>query len=181
MIDFIKKAVAIGALLAPLCANADWFYVLVGYECENDRLTLTYDGAYNEEGEIMVENKLDTQFDPWSLVTIEDTEEHTRIIDTTTHKAECKLSDGAYQIELAPYPGNFNILGRCGAWMGAQAKVTKANATLYDRVFVDDCHGYDNRDLWLDGDREIVITRVIFTPEEEKPRIIVTPTEDFYR
>ncbi|MDR0664454.1 MAG: hypothetical protein LBF86_02885 [Helicobacteraceae bacterium] len=181
MVSFIKKALAIGVLLAPLCANADIFYTLVGYECGSDRLTLTYDGAYNEEGGNMLANKRDTQLEPHSLLTIESTDKYARIVDTAVHKAECKLSDGVYQIEIAPYPGNSNILGLCGAWVGARAKVTKGDMTLYDRVFADDCHQRFNKDLWIEGKQEVIITRVIFTPNKDEPHIIVIPYQDFYK
>lgn len=177
MRNSIWKVAAIGVLFAPICLSADSFYTLVGYECENDRLTLTYDGAYNEDGKKMVANKRDTQWDPKKLVTIEETEEYARIVDTTSVKAECVLSDGVYQIELFPYPGNSNIQGLCGAWMGAKAKVIKDNKTLYENIFSEDCH---HRNYFYPEIEGITISRVIFTPKQVKPQIVSSSVEDFH-
>lgn len=51
-------------------AHADFFYKLVGYECDKkaDAVILTYAGAYNEAGKEMRKNKGPRQWDPWKLV-----------------------------------------------------------------------------------------------------------------
>ncbi|MDR3162305.1 MAG: hypothetical protein LBT81_00385 [Helicobacteraceae bacterium] len=178
---FAWKAIAIGVLLAPICLSADWvrLHMLAGYECEGDQLTLTYDydGAYDEDGEKLIANKRDTQWDPWSLVTIEDTDGYNRIVGETSVKAECKLSDGVYRIEIFPVIGNHNELGRCGHWMGAKAQVIKGSKTLYEGLFSEHC---ERRDFFYPLIAGKVITRVIFTPKQDKPQIVSSSVEDFY-
>src|SRR5512139_3391839 len=97
-------------LITSISAYADSFYVLVGYICDvkGDQLLLTYDGAYNEEGEDMMAKKRDTQWDPWSLVTAKD-DDH--IGSLKTIRGTCRLSDGTYKVAITPSPGNFNVQG----------------------------------------------------------------------
>jgi hypothetical protein len=102
-------------------------------------MVITYDGAYNEEGEAMVASKRKTQWDPWKLVTMKDDGNH--IASLKTVHRQCHLSDGAYDIAITPSPGNFNIQGRCGAWMTASAVVKKGNRSIHAvQRFENDCH-----------------------------------------
>jgi hypothetical protein len=128
----MNRVVLLLLLLFSLPASADSFYVLAGYVCDQkaDELRITYDGAYNEAGETMIASRSKTQWDPWQLVVAKD--DH-HIGSLKIVRAKCRLSDGTYGIEIKPSPGNFNVQGRCGAWMTAGAKITKGKMTVTTR------------------------------------------------
>lgn len=106
---------------APLAAQADEIYQLVGYECRTaeNTLLITYDAAYNQK----IPHRGDTQWSPWDLVDVEELDERPMIVSINRKDGVCELSDGAYYISIRPNPGNANILGRNGACMGATAEV----------------------------------------------------------
>lgn len=159
--------------ITPMLAHADQFYVLVGYTCDtrNDRILLTYDGAYNEDGQAMVAKKTKNQWEPWSLVTGTDDGDHIKSLKTV--RGSCRLSDGIYQVEITPSPGNFNIQGRCGAWMTASAKVKKQHKIIYSVPrFENDCHDMDTP----------VITKIIIEAGKPAPAQVTTVKwDDFYK
>jgi hypothetical protein len=167
----MKKLLALVLCMSSGLAHADWFYKLAGYTCDakNNQLLLTYDGAYNEEGEAMLAHKTKTQWDPWSLVTTTDDGDH--IKSRKTAHGSCKLSDGIYQVEIRPVPGNSNIQGRCGAWATAGARVMKGNKAIYSiSSFESDC---------LDTDTPVT-TRVVI--QAGKPAEVRTVKgNDFYK
>lgn len=167
----MKALITLLLLASSMSTYADSFYVLVGYICDakNDQLLLTYDGAYNEDGEAMMANKRNTQWDPWSLVTLKD-DDHIGTLKTV--RANCRLSDGLYKVTITPSPGNFNIQGRCGAWMTASATVTKGREIIA-RVprFESDC---------LDIDTSIT-TRVVVRAKERKPEVKTVQSKEFYK
>jgi len=166
----MNRLLLIVLLLVSLPASADSFYVLVGYVCDtkSDELLITYDGAYNEAGEAMMAKRTATQWDPWQLIVAKD-DDH--IGSLVTVKRRCQLSDGTYKIEIVPSPGNFNVQGRCGAWMTAGATVSKGKARVYtvDR-FENDCHDMDSP----------IVTRVVIKPKRE-PAISTTSWAEFYK
>jgi hypothetical protein len=147
-------------------ASADAFYVLVGYDCdkEKDQLHITYDGSYNEVGKSAKQGK----DKGWDLITAKD-EDHIGSLKTV--RAKCRLSNGTYEIALTPSPGNFNVQGRCGAWMTAGAKVTKNKKVVYsiDR-FDKDCIAV-----------EPVITRITISPTLVNPKVTSVSWDDFYQ
>lgn len=159
--------------IAPMLAHADQFYVLVGYTCDirNDRLLLTYDGAYNEDGEAMVAKKTKTQWEPWSLVTGTDDGDHVKSLKTV--HGSCRLSDGLYQVVISPSPGNFYVQGSCGAWMTAEAKVKKKNKIIYAIPhFENNCHDMDTP----------VTTGITIQPGKPVPAEVKTVQwNDFYK
>jgi hypothetical protein len=166
----MKYLISLLLILGSTQARADSFYVLVGFVCDRkaDELRITYDGAYNEEGEAMLAGRSKTQWDPWQLV-VAKYDDH--IDSLKTVHARCQLSDGAYKIELKPAPGNFNIQGRCGAWMTAGAKVTKNGRAIYsiDR-FDNDCHDTESP----------IVTRVKIRPKKE-PVLVTVKWDEFYK
>lgn len=167
----MKLLTAALLLITSLSVHADSFYVLVGYVCDSkaDQLVITYDGAYNEEGEAMVANKRNTQWDPWKLVTAKD-DDHIGSLKTV--KRKCHLSDGTYSIAITPSPGNFNVQGRCGAWMTASAIVRKGNRTVHAVPrFENDCHDSDSP----------IITRVTIKPRTAKAKVSTVRWNDFYK
>ena len=168
----MMKALITSLLLTTsISAYADSFYVLVGYVCDvkGDQLVLTYDGAYNEEGETMMAKKRDTQWDPWSLVTAKDKD---HIGSLKTVRGSCRLSDGLYKVAITPSPGNFNVQGRCGAWMTASATITKGNKVISQVPrFESDCHDMDSP----------ITTRVIVRAKKSAPEVKTLKWEEFYK
>ena len=167
----MKLPSALLLFIASMSLHADNFYVLVGYTCDNknDQLLLTYDGAYNEDGEAMLKNKRKTQWDPWTLVTIKDDD---YIGHLKTVHGKCRLSDGTYDIVISPSPGNFNVQGRCGAWMTAGAIVKKGKRTIYSiSRFDSDCHDMDSP----------ITTKVTIRVGHAEPEVSTIKWENFYK
>jgi hypothetical protein len=169
----MKKFLVALLCITPVFAHADVFYVLVGYTCDarSDRLVLTYDGAYNEDGKAMVAKKAKTQWEPWSLIKAMRDDDHIKSLRTV--RGSCRLSDGIYQIAITPSLGNFNIQGRCGAWMTAGASVRKSNKTIYSIPgFESDCQDMDTP----------VTTRVTIQAGKAAPAEVRTVKwDDFYK
>jgi len=166
-----KAFAAMLLLFLSLPASADSFYVLIGFRCDAsaDTLTITYDGAYNDAGKAMLENKRPTQWDPWKLISMRD-DDH--IGESKTMRRTCRLSDGAYEIRLWAAPGNSNVQGRCGAHMSAGAEV-KRGKRLLSRIdsFEPDCHDVDAP----------IINRVVIRPGSLKGIEARVPHDEFYK
>lgn len=151
-------------------AHADAFFKLVGYQCDakEDRLTLTYDAAANGAGQRMLESKADRQWDPWLLIDMAD---ESLIRSMRTVQGSCALSDGVYDIELGPVPGNMNTVGRCGAWISAWAEVRQGTHVVYPRTDFEsgvDC-------FYANG---VITTRVEIAPRRSRHRITQHPAEE---
>jgi hypothetical protein len=117
----------------------------------------------------MMASRTATQWDPWQLTVAKD-DDHIGSIKTV--QAKCRLSNGTYGIEIAPSPGNFNVQGRCGAWMTAGAKVTKDKKVVYSiGRFANDC---------IDMDSPIV-TRVFIGPKRTEPVETSVSFDEFYK
>lgn len=159
------------SLLAAPPTFADVFYKLVGYVCDtkSDSLIITYDGAYNEIGKSMVENKQKTQWDPWSLVTIDD-DSHVRVRESINQR--CMLSDGTYNIKIAPIPGNIDTQGRCGAWITASVEITRNTRPVYTiERFEQDC---------MDNESQIIY-RATVRSSKKTVTVIRKEWSDFYK
>jgi hypothetical protein len=153
-------------------AYADSFYKLVGYKCDENlnALFLTYVGAYNEAGEDMVRNKGPQQWDPDSLIATMKDDDHIGTLKTV--HGQCKLKDGVYKITIGPSPGNFNIQGRCGAFMSAWAEVRHGSEVILSRYeFEADCH----------DTKTPITTEIIIKAGSNKPIIKTVPWGDFYK
>ncbi|MDR1351189.1 MAG: hypothetical protein LBJ59_10540 [Zoogloeaceae bacterium] len=137
---FLLRPALFVCLYLPFLAAADVLHLRAGFDCQpaRDRLILTYDSAFNYAGEIMAEKASATQWKP--DVTYDD---NSFVSSVRSSRGVCRLSDGEYRIEIYPKPGNANALGRCGAFMGAGAKVEKDGKTLFDGDFDDSCHRLD--------------------------------------
>ncbi len=158
--------------LSVTTAYADSFYKLVGYECDTKKnaVILSYVGAYNEAGEEMMDKKGSQQWDPWSLIETMKDDDH--IGSLKTIQAQCKLKDGIYKITIGASPGNFNIQGRCGAFMSAWAEVRKDSKVLLSRhVFEADCHDTDTP----------VTTEIVIKAGSKKPIIKKVAWSEFYK
>jgi len=167
----MKSIVALLLLLISLSVHADSFFVLVGYVCDrkSDRLILTYDGAYNEEGETMVENRSATQWNPWALTTVRDGE---YIDSLRTIRRKCRLSDGIYNIVITPVPGNRDVTRHCGAWITASALVTKGNKTVHSVPrFENNCQDTDSP----------IVSRVTIRSQGEEPEVSTVQWNEFYK
>lgn len=168
------RNIVLSVLMLITCsAHADSFYKLVGYACDkaNDELIITYDAAANSAGEAMHNGKRPNQWDPWDLVTMKEDKDHigsSHIVSTRMITRKCQLSDGIYSIKLGPQPGNFNLEGRCGAWMSAWAEVKRGKKTIYGRSDFEigvDCI-YDQGEI---------VTRIGISPKKGTPKITKQP------
>lgn len=163
------------AMIALLTSNAyaDFFYKLVGYECDEkaDAVVLTYTGAYNEDGEKMMKNKGPRQWDPWTLI-VKDKKNKNLIASHKTIRGRCKLSDGIYDITIGPLPGNANLQGKCGAFMSAWAEVRRGSEIILPRHMfeIGDCHI-----------TEPVTTKIIIEAGGKEPVVKKVPWDEFYK
>jgi len=150
-------------------AHADAFYKLVGYKCDrqSDRLVLTYDAAANGAGQTMLEEKTETQWDPWTLIQMNS---EGKVESTNTVRKTCKLSHGLYSIELGPIPGSPNTEGRCGAWISAWAQVRRGKNVIYPRTDFESGVGC----FYANGE---ITTRVEIGPDRGRHKITKHPAE----
>ncbi len=169
----MKSLVVIAVVvLSTTSAHADFFYKLVGYECDEktNAVILTYAGALNEAGKKMMKDKGPQQWDPWSL--IEKRKGDNYISSLKTVHGRCKLSDGIYEITIGPLPGNANLQGMCGGFMSAWAEVKRGPEIVLPRHTFEfgDCHA-----------AEPVTTRIVIEGSAKEPIIKKVPWDDFYR
>jgi hypothetical protein len=142
--------------LLPLAASADSFWTRVGYECQDDRLILTYDDDMNELGEARYANKSETQWSPWDMVTMTYDEARGRSYITKITPVQGTCRNG-FEITLTPEPGNMDVQGMCGGWMGAHVKVEYSGKILYAGSFESSCELSDEK-------RTPTIRRVLLRP-----------------
>jgi hypothetical protein len=161
---------ALLSFLAPV--RADSFYTLVGFECDQnaDRLTVRYRGAYNEEGESMVQRKSSTEWQPGRLIASMKDDDH--IGELRTIRASCKLRHAVYQLRIGPTPGNFNIQGRCGASIAAWVEVRRGKEVVLPRYELEgDCHDAEAP----------VTTEIVFSGPSAPPEFKRLLPAEFYR
>lgn len=153
-------------------AHADFFYKLLGYECDEkaDTVILTYRGGLNEAGKMMMKNKGPRQWDPWKLI-VKDKKKNFIASHKTAH-GQCKLSDGVYGIAIGPLPGNANLQGMCGGFMSAWAEVRRDSKIVLPR------HEFEFGDCHV---TQPVTTRITIQAGNEKPVIEKVPWDDFYK
>ncbi|PKN25434.1 MAG: hypothetical protein CVU64_19910 [Deltaproteobacteria bacterium HGW-Deltaproteobacteria-21] len=169
----VKLLLVIATIILSISnAYADFFYKLVGYECDEkaDAVILTYKGALNEAGKEMMKNKGTRQWDPWKLI-IRDTKKRDWIGSHKTVDGQCKLSDGTYEITIGPLPGNDNLQGKCGGFMSAWAEVRRGSEIVLPRHMFEfgDCHV-----------AEPVTTEIIIEAGGKEPIIKKIPWDEFY-
>ena len=159
--------------LSTSTAYADFFYKLVGYECDENAnaVILTYTGALNEAGKEMMKNKGPRQWDPWKLI-IRDKKNRDWIGSHKTAGGQCKLSDGTYDITIGPLPGNANLQGMCGGFMSAWAEVRRGSEIVLPR------HAFEFGDCHV---AQPVTTKIIIEAGGKEPVIKKVPWDDFYR
>jgi len=164
--------IALAVLLFARSASADVFYKLVGYQCdrENDRIVISYRGAYNEDGEAMVQSKGPDEWQPESLIKSMRDRDHIGELETI-HRT-CKLKDGVYTVSLGTSPGNFNIQGRCGAHFSAWVEIMRDQQKVVPHLELEaDCHDVTAP----------VITQVVVEAGGKEPSRVETPYDEFYR
>lgn len=160
-------------VLSTTSAHADFFYKLVGYECDEkaNAVVFTYVGAHNEAGENMIKNKGPLQWDPWSLV-VTDRENEDLVGSLKTVNGQCTLSDGIYQITIGPLPGNGNLQGKCGGFISAWAEVRRGSETVLPR------HAFEYGDCHV---AQPVTAEIIVEAGGKEPVVRKVPWDDFYR
>lgn len=169
----MKWLIAIAVIvLSASTAHADFFYKLVGYECDEkaDAVILTYEGALNEAGKELMKNKGPRQWDPWKLI-VRDKEKRNWIGSRKTVGGRCELSDGTYEIDIGPLPGNDNLQGKCGGFMSAWAEVRRGSEIVLPRHMFEfgDCHVAEP------------VTTKILIEAGKKPVVQKVPWDEFYR
>ena len=159
--------------LSTSTAYADFFYKLVGYECDEktNAVILTYTGALNEAGKEMMKNKGPRQWDPWKLI-VRDKKNRNFIGSQKTVGGQCKLSDGIYDITIGPLPGNANLQGKCGGFMSAWAEVKRGMDVVLPR------HAFEFGDCHV---AEPVSTKIIIEAGGKAPVINKVPWDEFYK
>ena len=168
----MKGVLVIAAILVSTStAYADFFYKLVGYECDRDAnaVILSYVGAHNEAGKKMMKNKGPRQWDPWSFI---EKKKGSYIDSLKTVHGQCELTDGAYEITIGALPGNANLQGICGGFMSAWAEVRRGSETVLPRHAFEfgDCHS-----------PQPVTTKIVIEAGGKEPVIQKVPWDDFYR
>ena len=158
--------------LSTTVAYADFFYKLVGYECDEkaNAVILTYVGAANEAGKEMIKKKGPGQWDPWTLI-VKDKKNRNHIGSLRTVHGQCTLSDGVYGVTIGPLPGNANLQGMCGGFMSAWAEVKRDSEKVLPRHMFEfgDCHV-----------RQPVTTKITIEGGGKEPVIQKIPWEEFY-
>jgi hypothetical protein len=152
-------------------AHADFFYKLVGYECneKTNSVILIYNGALNETGLRMIKNKGPRQWDPWKLIV--KSKDGNFVRSHKTIHAQCKLSDGTYGITIGPLPGNGSLQGMCGGFMTAWAEVRRGTEMILPR------HSFEYGDC---NTSQPVTTKIIIESGSKKPVIEKMSWDDFY-
>jgi hypothetical protein len=160
-------------VLSTTSAHADFFYKLVGYECDQqaNAVVLTYSGALDEEGKNMVRNKGPRQWDPWSLM-VKDKKNENYIGSLKTVHGQCTLADGIYEITIGALPGNGNLQGMCGGFMSAWAEVRRDSRIVLPR------HAFEYGDCHVS---QPVTSKIIIEAGGKEPIITKVPWGDFYK
>lgn len=165
--------ITLSILCSAASAHADFFYKLVGYECDYKANTviLTYSGALNEAGRQMVKNKGSHQWDPWKLI-VKDRKNKNHIGTMKTVNGQCRLNDGTYEITIGPLPGNGNLQGKCGGFMTAWAEVRRGTETVLPR------HDFEFGDCHV---AQPVTTKILIQAGGKEPVITKVSWDEFYK
>jgi hypothetical protein len=136
-------------------ASAESIYTVAGFQCDatKDILLLTYEGAYDREGESLVRNKQPDQWDLWTL-----------FYSNQTIRKQCRLSDGEYELSISVYN-----TGSCPDCHGIWAKVTHGSKI----VFNSGLHGFEGPPI------QTVITRAIIKSHDAQPELTLHPWDEF--
>ena len=123
---------------------SDEFHLMLQYTCDlrNDVVSVTYRGAYNETGKLMLSN---LPVDSWSPSELIETDERgEKIIKMHNIEKLCQLSDGIYKVIISPVPGNTYTQRQCGYHLSASASVFKEKDLLNREIFHDECNNGDS-------------------------------------
>ena len=172
LISSSRKVLFSFALMASFPASADWFHKVVRYRCEPqmNRLLVTYEGAYNEAGEQLIQDKGPNAWDPWKLLRTDKKKE--RIIGTKTINRRCALIDGTYGVSISGIHQNANPAGHCGAHVTAELVIRKAQSKVYATAFEGGCD-----DIFSSK----VITKVVVIANAQSPQVTDVLGNDFYK
>lgn len=169
----IKLLLATAAMvLSTASAYADFFYKLVGYQCDKkaNAVVLTYTRVGDEANRKAVKNKASQQWDPWKLIV--KTKDGNFIRSTRIIERQCELDDGTYDVRIGPLPGNGNLQGMCGAFMTAWAEVRRDSKIILPR------HAFEHGDCHV---TEPVTTKIIIEAGDREPIIHKVPWDDFHK
>jgi len=159
-------------VLSAASARADFFYKLVGYQCDKKAkaVILTYTGALNEAGRKLMKNKGPTQWDPWKLIV--KSKDGNLIQSYKDIRKQCELEDGTYDVTIGPLPGNANLQGMCGAFITAWAEVRRGAELVLPRHSFEygDCHS-----------PQPVTTKIVIRAGNKELVVQKIPWEEFYK
>ncbi|WP_292937686.1 hypothetical protein [Noviherbaspirillum sp.] len=91
---------------------------------------VAYVGGYNEEGERLMQNKSENEWNPWDLIEGDNGSESRYIKAIESVRKQCKLSDGVYTVEMSPSPCNYDVQGMNGGMMTANATIRRGKKIL---------------------------------------------------
>lgn len=151
-------------------AVADQFYVTVSINCDqgNSKISVLFEGAWNEAGENLVSNLDKNSVDPRKLVTFTQDRDGQYKIDTKPESRVCRLGRSNYSVTIAPmFAPHFHPEGSCATRIGAKATVSHGKTITAT--------------LEIDGCTEVgaLATAVLVRPQH-RPRYQYTKAEKFY-
>jgi hypothetical protein len=140
-------------------AGADDFYKLVRYQCspQSNRLSVSYDGAYDDAGRAMVESAGPDAWDTEDLVILD-----RKIERRTGHKTirrQCVLSSGAYDIVIEGFFWNADPAGECGYATTAFLRIVNNGKNVYAEPFEAHCSELKNivTDVSVQSDGSVAV------------------------
>ena len=154
-------------LTLPVSASAD---AIVGFDCDraNDMIVLTYEAADENPDATPTKDAQRNRWSPWELVAMAD-DDHIGKLNYV--KKRCRLSDGKYSVTIVPAPGNYNVQGRCGAWITARVTVAKGSSYIVKEYsFESDCM-----------DTSPITTRIVIKAGSRQPEITKQAFDTFYK
>lgn len=141
---------------------------VIGYRCDkaNDTLEVFYGPGGNFRIQPGIPNG---KWNPWTLIA--SMEDEDTIGSLRTIHRRCHLSHGTYLLEMSPEPGNFNVQGRCGAYITAGVRILRnAREVVAYRSMEGDCHDMDG----------VVTTNIRIGPDR-LPRYTEHAKQTYYR
>jgi len=161
-------------LVLPTAAVADEFDKVIRYTCDPkaDMVTIDYSGSFavdKNRAKPDQKRSIKDAWDPWSLVILDESRDFVKGIQKIERR--CSLSDGRYDVTIAPMPGNSNLNGNCGAWVSATVRVARSGKDVLNAQFEKSCNDFDSP----------VITRIRVRAGAAPPEKTEISPKEFYR
>lgn len=151
-------------------AVADQFYVTVSINCDqaNSKLSVSFEGDWNEAGKNLVSNLDKNGIDPRKLVKFTQDRDGQYRIDTKPESRVCRLGWSDYSVTISPmFAPHFHPEGNCATRTGAKATVSHGKLVTAA--------------LEIDGCTEVgALTTAVLVRPQHRPRYQYTAAEKFY-